>query len=154
MWPSCSMNRASPLCPPALLQMFRLPSTPSLLASRDCESYTYIHTHWLNDTSHQKVLSILSLVILEQSSPNYVCLRWLPAREFQNDVAHAAEALSVCEPILSECACFLVKKSWSSAVFSLSRIHLLGCHLLRKSCQWETWLSQSAMLLLLNLFPL
>lgn len=41
------MNRASPLCPPAPLLMFRLRSTPSLLVSRDCECHTYKHTHCL-----------------------------------------------------------------------------------------------------------
>lgn len=43
--PSCSTNRASPSCPLAPLPTFRPPSTPSSLASRDCESHTSMHTH-------------------------------------------------------------------------------------------------------------
>lgn len=72
MLPSCSMNRPSPLCPPALLPMFRPPSTPSLLASRDCESHTYMHTF--------------------RSSPcKTACLSWLTAKEFQDTITHTAE---------------------------------------------------------------
>lgn len=54
--------------------MFRLPSTPSLLASRDCESRAYIHT--------------------TQSNPHRTaCLWWLTAREFQDAIAHTAKIL-------------------------------------------------------------
>lgn len=68
------MNRPSPSCPPALLPMFRPPSTPSLLASRDCESHTYIR--------------------ISQSSPRQTaCLWWLTAREFRDAITHTAEVL-------------------------------------------------------------
>lgn len=95
MLPSCSMNRPSPLCPPALLPMFRPPSTPSLLASRDCESHTYMHT--------------------SQSSPcKTACLSWLTAKEFQdNNHSHCWRAL---------CAFYLMK---SLLQFSLSLLSSL-----------------------------
>lgn len=42
--------------------------------------HAYIHTHWLNDTAHQMAWFLLFiylffyLIILSQSSPNYMCL--------------------------------------------------------------------------------
>lgn len=105
------MNRPSPLCPPALLPMFRLPSTPSLLASRDCESHIYIHIYTY--TRPGAVLAKLCMFTVAR-------FQRIPGRH-----RSAAEMLSVREPILSQCACFLMN-SWKCS-FLLSFLDP-SCH--------------------------
>lgn len=118
---------------------------------------TYMHTYtrigWMTQPIRWRdfyclfIFYFFYLIILSQSSPNYMCLM---ATHYIIP-AHAAKALTVREPILSKYGRFLMK-SLSSAAFSVSWIHLLGCHLLRMSCQWETRLSRFAVLLLSNMF--
>lgn len=107
------MNRPSPLCPPALLPMFRLPSTPSLLASRDCESHIYIHIYTHIHTRPGAVLSKLCMFTVAR-------FQRIPGRHFS-----AAETLSVREPILSQCASFFMN-SWKCS-FLLSFLDP-SCH--------------------------
>lgn len=130
------MNRPSPLCPPALPLTFKPPSTPLLLASRDCESLAYIHA------------------CQRSPPPNRM---FAVARRQRIPGRNHSHCSSACF------ACFLMKKkkppSFSARLLLLSFslpftvwIHLLCCHLLRKSLRWEMRQSHSAVLLLPNLF--
>lgn len=56
----------------------------------------------------------LGLVPPPHTHTHCVCLWWLLAREFQDSIAHAAQVLSVCEPILSELCLFSREKLKSS----------------------------------------
>lgn len=73
---------------------------------------THTYTHWLNVTQAIKKFDRFARYLEVDLAKLW--LSWLAAREFQDAIAHAAVVLSVCEPILSECACFPMK-SWSSA---------------------------------------
>lgn len=107
---------------------------------------TYMHTNtrigWMTQAIRwcDLFFSSFNLILLNQSSPNDLHVWRLLGRELQDANAHAAVALGVWTHSIK-----IDPYSHEKLKFSVFWIHLLGCHLLRMSRQWETRLSQVAL---------